>query len=252
MAKTRKTARPKTKAKSVSQTAGPGRIGRARGFLVRWIKRLILGYVTVLAAFIVIFAVLPVPLTPYIASEWVRTGTLHKDWVGIDDIAPVMVRAVVAAEDANFCAHWGLDLAAIKRAVAEGGDRGGSTISQQVVKNTFLWHGRSYLRKAIEAVMTPVVELVWTKRRILEVYLNVAEFGPSTFGIEAAAQEQFGKSASELTATQAGRLAAVLPSPKTRSAANPGPYVQRRGRQIVDGAETILQDGRAACFQKPD
>ena len=105
-----------------------------------------------------------------------------------------MGRSAVAAEDANFCLHWGFDMAAIREAVEEGGTRGASTISQQVVKNVFLWHGRSWVRKAMEAVMTPVVELVWTKRRILEVYLNVAEFDEGVFGVQAAAQHYFGVS----------------------------------------------------------
>ncbi len=129
-----------------------------------------------------------------------------------------MARSVVAAEDANFCLHWGFDMAAIRKAIDEGGNRGASTISQQVVKNVFLWHGRSWLRKAMEAAITPVVELVWSKRRILEVYLNVAEFDTGVFGVQAAAQHYFGVSAADLSAVQAARLAAVLPDPKGRDA----------------------------------
>jgi monofunctional glycosyltransferase len=118
-----------------------------------------------------------------------------------------------------------------------------------VVKNVFLWHGRSYLRKAIEGVLTPVVELVWSKQRILEVYLNVAEFDEGVFGIQAAAQHHFGVDAKDLTALQAARLAAVLPDPKGRSAAKPSSFVRSRTRSIIAGAETIAADGRSACFE---
>jgi len=117
------------------------------------------------------------------------------------------------------------------------------------VKNVFLWHGRTWARKAAEAVLTPPVELVWSKRRILHVYLNVAEFGEGVFGVEAAAQHYFGIPARDLTPTQAARLAAVLPDPKVRNAARPGPLVRRRSAQILSGAETIAADGRAACFE---
>ena len=118
-----------------------------------------------------------------------------------------------------------------------------------MVKNVFLWQGRSWLRKAMEAVLTPLVELVWSKQRILEVYLNVAEFDEGVFGVEAAAQAEFGVAARDLSAVQAARLAAVLPDPKDRSAAKPSRMLRRRSNQIVSGAETILADGRAACFE---
>lgn len=201
------------------------------------------------AALILIYAVLPVPTNVYQLQESWRLGGIEKDWVGWDDIAPVMARSVVAAEDANFCLHWGFDMAAIRAALEEGRGRGASTLSQQVVKNVFLWHGRNWARKAAEGLLTPVVELVWTKRRILHVYLNVAEFGEGIFGVEAAAQHYFGVSAAELTPTQAARLAAVLPDPKGRNPAKPGPVVRRRTGQIISGAETIRADGRATCFE---
>jgi monofunctional biosynthetic peptidoglycan transglycosylase len=161
-----------------------------------------------------------------------------------------MFRSVVAAEDANFCLHWGFDMAAIRLAVDQGATRGASTLSQQVVKNVFLWHGRNWARKAMEAAITPVMELVWTKRRILVVYLNVAEFGEGIFGVEAAAQHYFGVSAAELTAVQAARLAAVLPDPKRRNAGDPSRFVRNRARAIISGAETVAVDGRASCFER--
>lgn len=189
------------------------------------------------------------PTTPYMMSESRRVGGVNHTWVAMEDIAPVMARSAVAAEDANFCLHWGLDLNAIQAALEDGGGRGGSTISQQVVKNVYLWHGRSWFRKSLEALMTPMVEAVWSKERILEVYLNVAEFDEGVFGVEAAAVHYFGVRARDLTSVQAARLAAILPSPKTRSASEPSSSVRRRAASILDGAATIRADGRAACFE---
>ncbi|MEM1235526.1 MAG: monofunctional biosynthetic peptidoglycan transglycosylase [Pseudomonadota bacterium] len=194
-------------------------------------------------------AIINPPTTPYMISESRRLGGVDRDWAAYEDIAPIMGRAAVAAEDANYCLHWGLDTQAIRNALEEGGARGGSTISQQVVKNVFLWHGRSYTRKALEALITPFVELTWSKRRILEVYLNIAEFDEGVFGVEAAARHYFGVGAGELTRTQAARLAAILPDPKGRSASRPSTFVQNRARQILAGADTIAADGRAECFE---
>ena len=189
------------------------------------------------------------PTNPYMFSEGRRLGDVQQRWVPLDQIAPVMARSVVAAEDANFCQHWGFDVVAIRAAIAEGSARGASTISQQVVKNVYLWQGRSWLRKVLEAVMTPIMEAMWTKRRIVEVYLNVAEFDEGVFGVGAAAQHYFGVAAADLSAVQAARLAAILPSPKTRSASNPSSFVRQRAAQVRDGAATIGKDGRAACFE---
>jgi monofunctional biosynthetic peptidoglycan transglycosylase len=163
-----------------------------------------------------------------------------------------MALSVVAAEDANYCLHWGFDMAAIRVAIEEGEGRGASTLSQQMVKNTFLWHGRNWLRKAAEAALTPVVEVVWTKRRILHVYLNTVEFDEGIFGVQAAAQHYFGVDARDLSAMQSARLAAVLPDPKGRDAAEPSSFVRSRTRSIMAGAETIAADGRANCFAPQD
>lgn len=187
------------------------------------------------------------PLTPYVWSETARLGEVRQDWVPLEQISPHLRRAVLAAEDANFCAHWGFDVAALRAAFKGGARRGGSTLTQQTVKNTFLWHGRSWLRKGIEAALTPFVELLWPKARILEVYLNIAEFDEGVFGAEAAAKWYFGRSAQELSLVQASALAAVLPNPKQRSAKSPGPRLRARGQAIADGARTLRQDGRAAC-----
>jgi len=217
-------------------------------WLVRWAMRGVAAVVAVVVLGIVLFAFVNPPTTPYMFAEGRRLGGVDQVWVPFDEIAPVMARSAVAAEDANYCLHWGLDVTAI-RAAMDGGPGGASTISQQVVKNVYLWHGRSWVRKAIEALMTPMVELVWTKERILEVYLNVAEFDEGVFGIEAAARHYFGVSARELTGQQAARLAAILPAPKSRSASRPSGFVASRARGIADGAATIARDGRAGCFE---
>lgn len=213
-------------------------LGRAAGFVAA-------GY----AALILVFAFVPPPINLYQLGEAWRLGGITKDWVSWEEIAPVMARSVVAAEDANFCNHWGFDMAAIRKAIDEGGNRGASTISQQVAKNVFLWQGRSWVRKALEAVLTPALEIFWSKRRILEVYLNVAEFDEGVFGIQAAARHHFGVDARDLTALQAARLAAVLPDPKGRSASEPSSFVRSRARSIMSGAEAIAADGRSACFE---
>ena len=225
--------------------APPPVTGRIR----RWVLRGLGGFAAFYGVLILLFSFIPPPINLYQLGESWRLGGISKDWVGWDDIAPVMARSVVAAEDANFCLHWGFDMKAIRAALDEGRGRGASTLTQQVVKNVFLWHGRNWARKSAEALLTPPVELVWSKRRILHVYLNTAEFGEGIFGVEAAAQHWFGIPARDLTATQAARLAAVLPDPKTRNPARPGPLVRRRTAQILSGAETIAADGRAACFE---
>ena len=214
-----------------------------------WLWRGLVGVAAFYGVLIVLFSFVPPPINIYQAQEAWRLGGIEKDWVGWDEIAPVMARSVVAAEDANYCLHWGFDMAAIREAIEDGGARGASTLSQQVVKNTFLWHGRSYLRKAMEAAITPVIELLWSKQRILEVYLNTAEFAEGVFGVQAAAQHHFGVNAADLSALQAARLAAVLPNPKDRSASQPSDFVRKRTRSILSGAETIDVDGRAGCFQ---
>lgn len=195
------------------------------------------------------YVVFDPPTTAYILAEKSRLGVVDREWVPLEEISPHMARSVVAAEDANFCSHWGFDMNAIRAAIRDGGARGGSTISQQVVKNAYLWQGRSWLRKAAEALITPIVEAVWTKRRIIEVYLNIVEFDTGIFGVEAAARHYFGVGPEALSARQAALLAAVLPNPKHRSAASPSPAQSRRAHQIADGAATILADGRSACFE---
>ncbi|WP_443082477.1 monofunctional biosynthetic peptidoglycan transglycosylase [Tabrizicola sp.] len=215
---------------------------------LKWLARGLGAVAAFYAVLVLLFSFVPPPINLYQLGEALRLGGIDKDWVPWEEIAPVMGRSAVAAEDANFCNHWGFDMAAIRQAIDAGSNRGASTISQQVVKNVFLWHGRSWVRKAMEAVLTPVVELVWSKQRILEVYLNVAEFDDGVFGIQAAAQHYFGVDAKDLTALQAARLAAILPNPKEWSPSKPSTFVKSRTRSIISGAETIAVDGRSACF----
>ena len=244
------TAEKKPRARKAKSAAPAPRPRLTLKRLRRGLLRALAGVVGLFALLILLFAIVPPPINLYQLQETWRLGGIEKDWVSWDEIAPVMGRAAVAAEDANFCRHWGFDMAAIRQAIEAGSNRGASTISQQVVKNVFLWQGRSWPRKAMEAALTPAVELVWSKRRILEIYLNVAEFGEGVFGVQAAAQHYFGVDAKDLTPTQAARLAAVLPDPKNRNAAKPSDFVRKRARQILSGAETIAADGRSACFER--
>lgn len=239
--------KPKPKAKKApAKTEQP--IGlRRRVRRVVW-RSIAFAFLFVVAAVLLVRVINP-PTTFYMMSESRRLGGVDHEWVPMRAIAPVMARAVVAAEDANFCEHWGFDVAAIRLAIAEGSNRGASTLSQQTVKNVYLWHGRTYVRKALEAGITPLMEALWPKRRILEVYLNVAEFDEGVFGVEAAARHYFGVGPEALTSRQASQLAAVLPSPKTRSASRPTNYLKKRAAQIRSGAATIRADGRADCFE---
>lgn len=218
-------------------------------WLRRWALRAVMALAALVGFFILLYTVVNPPTTHTMWTEGSRLGKIDQQWVSLEDISPVMARSVVAAEDARFCQHWGIDVQAVRAVLDEGSQRGGSTISQQVVKNVFLWQDRSWLRKALETLITPAVEAVWSKRRILEVYLNVAEMGEGIFGVEAAARRYFNVAPDQLSARQAALLAALLPAPKSRSAVKPSAEVKRRATQIADGAATIRADGRAACFE---
>lgn len=208
--------------------------------LLIWLRWLALRFLALMVALVMFYALINPPTTWTVVSE----ATGPRTWADLEDIAPVLSRSVVAAEDANFCLHWGFDMAEIRKVVASGSARGASTLTQQTAKNVFLWQGRSWTRKVLETAFTPMIEAFWSKRRILEVYLNVAEFGPGIFGITAAAREYFDTTPDRLTPVQAARLAAVLPAPKTRSPLR----ASSRSRAIADGAATIARDGRADCL----
>lgn len=211
--------------------------------IARWASALfaVLGTVAgavaaALLALVLLYAWVPVPGTPLMVVRLFEGEGLKRDWVALSTLPPHVPRAVLAAEDQRFCEHWGLDLVQLQAAIEEGREggrlRGASTLSMQTAKNVFLWPGRSWLRKVVEVPATFSIELLWGKRRILEVYLNVAEWGPGVYGIEAAAHHHFGVAATELTELQAATLAAILPSPRDRSAAQPGPYTRERARAI--------------------
>ncbi len=190
------------------------------------------------------------PATFTMVQAYWQLGPVQYDWVDIAEMSPHLPRAAAAAEDANFCLHTGFDFAAIKAALAaDDRVRGGSTISQQTAKNVFLWQGRNWVRKGLEAGFTVLIEAVWGKKRIMEVYLNVAEFGEGIFGIRAASLHYFGVEPSELGQQQAAALMAVLPDPKDRSPNNLTNFMRSQVRRIVGGSGTIRVDGRAACFE---
>lgn len=229
------------------------------GSLKTALKRIFLRVVLVLVAFwgggILLFSFLPVPFSAVMVerqlSAWL-TGDFsyvaHSDWVSMDEISPWMALAVVAAEDQRFPDHWGLDVEAIEKALShnekhENRIRGASTLSQQTVKNLFLWDGKSWLRKGLEAGLTVTTEAVWTKRRILTVYLNIAEFGDGIFGVEEASQRYFHKPASRLTMSEAALLAAVLPNPIRYKAAAPSGYVRNRQAWIMRQMQQLGGEG---------
>jgi len=200
---------------------------------------------------VVVTAFLPPAPTFLMVREAIGGQGLDYRWRSLDDISPNLVNAVIAAEDARFCEHRGFDIKAIEKALdhnARGKKvRGGSTISQQTAKNVFLWPSRDWIRKGLEAGYTVLIETIWGKRRIVEVYLNVAEWAPGVYGAQAAARHWFDKDADALTAREAARLAAILPSPRRYKAAAPGPYVHRRAARIQAAMRTVRNDGLNAC-----
>jgi monofunctional biosynthetic peptidoglycan transglycosylase len=198
---------------------------------------------------------LPPLMTPLMGIRLAEGRGMDYRWRSLNEISPSLVQSVVAAEDAHFCSHHGFDFDAMKKAMAHNERRpnkvrGGSTISQQAAKNVFLWPQRSYVRKGLEAYFTVLTETLWGKRRIMEVYLNVVEWGPGIYGAEAASRRYFGVDAADLTASEASRLAAILPSPLKWKAVKPGPYVARRSRRIGAASGTVRADGLAACVYR--
>ena len=219
---------------------------------MRWfatlLVKLILGFVALSLLLVVVFRFVPVPVT---ATMLMDENGITKDWEPLSDIDRNLVRAAIAAEDGKFCSHNGFDQEAIENAIRsnrEGGRiRGGSTISQQTAKNVFLWQGGGYFRKGLEAWFTFLIENIWGKRRIMEVYLNVAETGIGTYGAEAGAERYFEKSAASLTPIEAARMAAALPLPKERSVVNPGGWLRRHGNTISARIGVVGRDGLDAC-----
>ena len=223
------------------------------GRLLRWLFRLVAGFVLVSIALVLVYRFVPPPVTVTMLTNALDGRGIAKDWMPLSRIDPAMARAAIAAEDSRFCRHHGFDVAAIEgamRANARGRRlRGGSTISQQTAKNVFLWQGRSYVRKAFEAWFTALIELIWGKRRIMEVYLNVIETGIGTYGVNAGALRYFHHDASRMSASEASRMAAVLPLPKTRGAVAPHGSVRRYGNRIAARIGVVRRGSLDACLR---
>lgn len=225
-----------------------------------WFWRLIklgIWFVGLTIALVLVLRFLPLETSAVMLGERLETGKWpNQTWVPLAEIAVDMPLAVVAAEDQRFPDHYGFDLAAIQKAYSANQRgrarvKGASTISQQVAKNVFLWKGRSWLRKGAEAWLTLWIELLWSKRRILEVYLNVAEFGPGVYGVEAASQQYFKRPAKRLSAAQAALLAAVLPNPKKFQVAAPSAYVSSRQAWIQRQMRNLGGPGYLDPILKP-
>jgi len=222
--------------------------------LLRWISRALLIFVVGSILMVLIYRFVPPPITITMIANAGGGRGITKDWMSLDRMDPAMGRAAIAAEDGNFCTHHGFDFTAIQKALASNmeGDRrirGGSTISQQTAKNVFLWQNGGYPRKVLEAWFTVLIELLWTKHRIMEVYLNVAETGIGTYGANAAAIRYFHHDASRLTSMEAARIAAVLPLPKRRGAIAPTGFTRRYGNRIQRRIGMVYRGGYAGCLR---
>lgn len=227
---------PSAKPRAAKAAPASGRLRAWRAPLRRWLGIAALVALLGPPATILIYRIVPPPFTPLMIIRLVEGEGIDRDWVPMERIAPDLRAAVIAAEDNRFCEHAGFDWGALRDAYDDyrSGDsfRGASTISMQTAKNVFLWPGRTMVRKAVEAWFTMLIELQWPKRRVLEVYLNVAEWGHGIYGAEAAAQAHFGKAAADLTRREASLLAAVLPNPRRWSAGKPTGYISRRANVI--------------------
>jgi monofunctional biosynthetic peptidoglycan transglycosylase len=224
------------------------------GRLVGWIVKLVIAFVVISALWVLAYRFINPPLTFTMVGDMLAGRGAARDWMSIREIDRDMVRAAIAAEDGKFCQHDGFDLQAIeaaaKRNASGGRIRGGSTISQQTAKNAFLWQGGGYFRKGLEAWFTLLMEATWDKRRIMEVYLNLAETGIGTYGVNAGAERYFGHDASAMSATEAARIAAVLPLPKARGAVSPKGFTRRYGNTIAARIGSVRRDGLDACVYK--
>ena len=203
---------------------------------MRWLAGIMLIVLLGPAALIALYRFVPPPASALMVIRASEGEATRQEWVALDQIAPALGRAVIAAEDQKFCRHLGFDREALREAwqdwKAGRHARGASTLTMQTAKNLFLWPGRSLVRKAAEAYLTLWIELLWPKARILEVYLNIVEWGPGIYGAEAASRQFFARPAAALSADQAARLAAVLPNPRRFSAGNPGAYTLERAAII--------------------
>jgi monofunctional biosynthetic peptidoglycan transglycosylase len=228
-------------------------MARVVNIVLRWTAKAVLWFFGITLSLVILFAFVPVPITATMIMD--ENGAV-RDWEPLENIDPNMVAAVIAAEDAKFCSHSGFDTEAIEKAIennarveetGKGRLRGASTITQQTAKNVFLWQGGGYVRKGLEAWFAFWIEKIWGKRRIMEVYLNVAETGIGTYGATAGAERYFDKSAARLTASEAARMAVALPNPKKRAVTNPGGWLARHGRQIERSIADVQVQGLDDC-----
>ena len=225
-------------------------VGRFFGFLAKLVLALFLGSII----WVLLYRFVPPPTTATMIGDMLAGRGATRDWMSIKEIDRDMVRAAIGAEDSKFCQHNGFDWDSIqdaaKRNASGGRIRGGSTISQQTAKTTFLWNGGGYARKGVEAWFTFLIENLWGKRRIMEVYLNNAETGIGTYGVNAGSQRYFGHDASAMSAEEAARIAAVLPLPKKRGAIAPKGFTRRYGNTIAARVGVVGRDGLDACVYK--
>jgi monofunctional biosynthetic peptidoglycan transglycosylase len=241
---------------AMARKSKPAKVRKAGTGFWGWIRRLI-GWAIVIGVVIpvvlvAIYRFAPPPADILMVERAIQGKGWDYRWRPLRKISPALVQAAVASEDARFCDHHGFDFDAIQKAMAHNEKhpnriRGASTISQQTAKNVFLWPGRDWVRKGMETYFTVLIETIWGKARIMEVYLNVAEMGPGVYGAEAAARKYFKTDAAHLTAAQAARLVAVLPNPTKYRAAAPGRYVRGRAAHIGAAAGTVRRDGLADC-----
>lgn len=220
--------------------------------ILKWLLKAVLALVAFSLVWVVAYRWIDPPATFLTIRDRLDGVEVKQDWADLSEMSRHIPRAVIAAEDARFCAHRGFDIEAIEKAMERNKAgkkvRGGSTISQQTAKNAFLWPGRTYVRKGLEAWFTVLIEFVWGKPRIMEVYLNIAEFGRGVFGVEAASRHYFKKSASKLSRVEAARLAAILPQPIKRDAASPGRYTKRYANRIAGRTRVVANEGLDGCL----
>jgi monofunctional biosynthetic peptidoglycan transglycosylase len=221
---------------------------------LRWTIRALVIFVIGSVLWVGVYRFVPPPVTVTMFANAVDGRGITKDWMSIDEMSPNMPLAAIAAEDGNFCSHHGFDFKAIQNAMKSNfeGDRrirGGSTISQQTAKNAFLWQNGGYFRKGLEAWFTVLIEMLWPKKRIMEVYLNLAETGIGTYGANAGAMRYFHHDASRLSRAEAARIAAVLPLPKKREAISPSGFTRRYGDRIARRIGQVQRYGYARCVK---
>ena len=220
--------------------------------IARFLAHATLYFIVISVLWVLAYRFIPPPITVTMLGDIVAGRALHRDWMNLSAMDRDMARAVIAGEDGKFCTHDGFDREAIEKAIkrnARGGRiRGGSTISQQVAKNAFLWQGGGYVRKGLEVWFTILVENIWGKRRIMEVYLNIAETGIGTYGANAGAIRYFGHDASSLSPTEAARIAAVLPLPKKRDAISPSGFTRRHGNRLAANVGVVRRDALDTCL----